>query len=135
MELLRKWMNVHMALHESMKKPIERHEMVQFLSFMLFSDLCGICVDKALHVLSLLDCDLPRGDRMKYILINLLVFPLTDRGHTGYAVWFTKRDATQRLETMKKCAYEMSQCVFFLQPIRFLQLTTIFMNVTQGKIK
>lgn len=109
-------MNANIALHESKEKPIEIHNLVQFLAFMLFSDLCEISVDNALHVLSLLDCDVSRGDRMKYIHINLLAFSATDCGDTGGAIWFANGDATQRLEAMEKCAYEMSRSVFFSGP-------------------
>lgn len=53
---LRKWLYGHMKLHVELgRKPIEHYEMYQFLAVVLFSDLSGISLEKALNALSRYD--------------------------------------------------------------------------------
>lgn len=40
-------------------------------------------------------------------------FPETDRGDIGVGMWFSQRDATTRVDSFEKLAYEMSGYMFF----------------------
>lgn len=104
--------NAIIPMQDQEEKFIKRLRMVRFLAIVFFSDFSGISIDEARQVLSMMNFEVHRVFRFKYVLTNLLAFPPTDRGNMEDDVWFAARDSTQCLENMEKSAYEMSTYIF-----------------------
>lgn len=115
LELLRRWMNGYILLQEEGRNSIEKYEIYQLLSVVLFTDLVGIILDKSLDSLSHFDCNTPKVDRVSFIFHHLLAFPPTGLGDLVDEVWYRQRDDTQRLDMFENSAYEMT-INFFLAP-------------------
>lgn len=112
LQLCRKWLNGHIALHDPGRRPVGMPDMYRYVAVMLLSHLCGISLEKALDVLPRFDCNVPPADRMRFISQNILAYPATGRGNMGVEVWSSQRDATSRLDPFEKTAYHMSRNIF-----------------------
>lgn len=56
LQIARKWLNGFIAFHELGRKHKEMSDIFRYVAVILFADLCGISMDKALSTLVLFDC-------------------------------------------------------------------------------
>lgn len=112
LQLTMKYLNRHLSLNESSKKTIEMSEMIQYVSIMLIGNLTGLIADKKIEVLSKIDCPVPDSYRIRYISNHILAYPVTGRRQNNEDSWEATSDATQRLGSFEKAAYEMRRAIF-----------------------
>lgn len=111
LQLLCKNLNQHIALNEPGRKKLQLADMVRWVAVLLMSSLADITFEKALEEFSLRDCKVPSRENMLFISRNVIAFPPTKRGKQSEDEWAAQRDATQRLDTFERTAYEMSRNV------------------------
>lgn len=74
------WLNGDIDLYEISNRTVLDLEKTQALDVLLFAHCSGASLEKALTVIAIFDCVVPRSDRIRFILTHQIDFFATYRG-------------------------------------------------------
>lgn len=122
LKITRKYLNGYIAWDESGRKPVQMYEILKNMSVMLFGSLTSPKIEKSIESFGVFNCQVTSIRRVKFISKHIMVYQTTGKGEMNEESWNCQRDATQRLTSFEKSAYQMSSTIRLNPKKAFLSL-------------
>lgn len=84
LDMILEWTNGRIRLQQNGIAQLHRSEMLQYLAFLLVSHTTGLSFEKTIDALKVFGTVLPTLERVRWMLANILAFPIVGRGNEKF---------------------------------------------------